>query len=89
MSEQKLQATIIKYLTAKGAYVVKVISASKAGVPDIIFCIKGRFFAIEVKIGKNKPSALQEANIESIRNAEGTAVVVRSLDEVVELLRNY
>jgi len=34
-SEQDIQRKIIKYLEAKGAYVVKVISASKSGVPDI------------------------------------------------------
>ena len=83
MSEQKLQAKILKYLFAIGAYSVKVVAATIAGVPDIICCYKGKFVGIEVKLEGSKPSALQLSNIELIKNAEGLAFVAYSLDEVV------
>ena len=83
MSEQKLQAKILKYLFAIGAYSVKVVAATRAGVPDIICCYKGKFVGIEVKLEGSKPSALQLSNIELIKNAEGLAFVAYSLDEVV------
>ena len=34
----------------------------RAGIPDIIACIKGRFIGIEVKDEGNKPSELQLAH---------------------------
>lgn len=53
-----------------------------AGIPDIIACINGHFFGFEVKTDVGKPTKLQEATIRKIRAAGGTAVVVRSVDEV-------
>ena len=46
-----------------------------SGVPDIVGCYKGKFFAIECKAGKNKPTPLQQKNIDSIA-AQGGAVWV-------------
>lgn len=53
-----------------------------AGIPDIIACINGRFFTFEVKTVVGKPTKLQEATIRKILAAGGTALVVRSVDEV-------
>ena len=39
-----------------------------AGIPDVIACIGGRFFAFEVKTEKGKATALQES---ALRNAGG------------------
>jgi len=82
MKEQQLQSKIIKYLTALGAYVVKVITASKAGVPDIICCYKGQFIGIEVKVGYNKTSALQDYNLKAIEEAGGIGIVAYSVEDV-------
>lgn len=59
-----------------------------AGIPDIIACIGGRFFAFEVKTDKGKPTALQEATIRKILKAGGTAAVVRSAGEVRALIES-
>ena len=53
-----------------------------AGIPDIIACINGHFCGFEVKTDIRKPTKLQEATIRKILAAGGTAVVVRSVDEV-------
>ena len=53
-----------------------------AGIPDIICCMDGRFFAFEVKNENGKATKLQEATIRKIRAAGGTAAVVRSVEEV-------
>lgn len=58
-----------------------------AGIPDIICCISGRFFAFEVKNDKGTPTVLQEATIRKIKAAGGTAVVVRSVEEVKRVIR--
>jgi len=53
-----------------------------AGIPDIIACIGGRFFAFEVKTETGKTTALQDATIRKILSCGGHAFVVRSVEEV-------
>ena len=53
-----------------------------AGIPDIIACIGGHFYGFEVKAEGGWPTMLQEATIRKILAAGGTALVVRSVDEV-------
>jgi len=50
MKEQQLQSKIIKYILARGGYTVKVVTSTKAGVPDIIACLDGQFYGIDVKV---------------------------------------
>lgn len=57
-----------------------------AGIPDIICCIDGRFFAFEVKNENGKATKLQEATIRKIKVAGGTAAVVRSVEEVEDVI---
>jgi hypothetical protein len=57
-----------------------------AGIPDIICCIDGRFFAFEVKNENGKATKLQEATIRKIKAAGGTAAVVRSVEEVEDVI---
>lgn len=77
MTEQTIQRAIIDYLTKEGAYVVKVITASKKGVPDLLACYKGHFVGIEVKKPTTKANAseLQLYNIKKIHEAGGLAIV--------------
>ena len=58
-----------------------------AGIPDIIACYKGRFVALEAKAGKNKPTKLQAATIDKIRQAGGTASIVRCVDDVKQIIK--
>ena len=60
-----------------------------AGIPDIIVCYKGIFLAFECKVGKNKPTVLQEVTIRQILRAGGYALVVRSVDEVKEIIQAF
>lgn len=53
-----------------------------AGIPDIICCYRGRFYGFEVKTEDGEPTELQKATIRKIQKAGGTALVVRSVDEV-------
>ena len=60
----------------------------RAGIPDIIGCMGGKFIAIECKAGKGKTTALQERELEWIADAGGFAFVARetNLDELKQLL---
>lgn len=60
----------------------------RSGVPDIVGCYKGKFFGIECKAGKNKPTALQEKNLKDITESDGIALVVNeaNMQNITELL---
>lgn len=82
MKEQDIQRGIIKYLISIGAYVVKIVVANRAGVPDIICCVDGRLVGIEVKKKGGVVSALQKYHIKQINDAGGLALVAYSVDDV-------
>lgn len=48
----------------------------RSGVPDIIGCYRGHFFAIECKANGNKPTALQEKAMRDIAFADGQVWLV-------------
>lgn len=60
-----------------------------AGIPDMIVCYRGRFIGFECKVGKNKPTVLQAVTIKQIINAGGYAMVVRSVDEVKQIIAAF
>ena len=83
MTEQNIQKKIISYLQKEaGAYVVKTVVSNRAGVPDLLACIGGRFVAIEVKRPGKDATPLQRYNIGAILEAGGTAFVAHGVDEV-------
>ena len=86
MRESQIQTKIIKYLNGIGAYTIKTITTNKNGCPDVICCLNGKFIALEVKADKGIVSKLQEHNIKQIKNSDGIAEVVRSVDEVKKII---
>lgn len=61
--------------------------AQMRGVPDIVGCLDGRFFALEVKRPKvGRLSEMQKHVIGQIEDAGGIVGVVRSVDDVRRLL---
>jgi Holliday junction resolvase len=49
----------------------------KSGVPDFVCCVDGIFLGIECKAGDNKPTPLQNREMDLIRASGGWAMVVR------------
>jgi Holliday junction resolvase len=76
--EKKVKDKVVKQLKELGAYYFYPVASgyTSSGVPDIVGCYRGTFFGIECKAGKNKPTALQEKNLDDIRKAGGIAMVV-------------
>jgi hypothetical protein len=58
----------------------------KAGIPDIIGCYWGIFFAIEVKRPGGKATPLQLATHAAIRNTNGHVIVAEDVETVREFL---
>ena len=76
--EAKVKKKVKLVLDELGAYHFFPLMGGfgRAGVPDIIGCYKGHFFAIECKAGKNTTTALQDRELEKIRKAGGVAIIV-------------
>lgn len=88
--EAKVKAKVVAQLKALGAYYFYPVTGGwgSSGVPDIVGCHKGRFFGIECKAGKNKPTKLQELNLRQIADAGGIALVINeeNLSDVTHIL---
>lgn len=90
MAEKTIVNSIMRYLKIlEDCFAFKEHGGfyGTAGIPDIICCYKGRFIAFEVKTEKGKATKLQEATIEKIKMAGGTAVIVRSVREVKDAFK--
>lgn len=86
--ESKVKKKVTDLLKQRGAYYFYAFTGGygKSGVPDIIGCYRGYFFAVECKAGKNKPTLLQEKNLREIREAGGVAFVINE-DNVDDCLK--
>ena len=60
----------------------------RKGIPDIIGIIDGRFYGIEVKIGKDRQSADQKEIQREILEAGGVYFIAKSYDDYLEKLAN-
>lgn len=80
--EAKVKKKVVDILKKHGAYYFFPATGGfgRSGVPDIVCCYNGLFLAIECKAGSNKPTALQEKEIEKIRDAYGIAMVVSEVN---------
>lgn len=89
MLERDIVAAILRYLkTIPRCFAWKTHGGmyGTAGIPDIIACAEGRFYAFEVKQPGGQPTQLQEATLKKIEAAGGVAVMVTSVDEVKQAL---
>jgi Holliday junction resolvase len=88
--EAKVKKKVTEQLKKMGAYYFYAFTGGygSSGVPDIVGCYRGYFFAIECKAGKNKPTALQEKQLREIVKAGGEAIVINeeNVDEVTAWL---
>ena len=87
--EKKVKDRVKKILDKIGAYYFFPATGQggRRGVPDIIACYKGKFFGIECKAGKNKPTKLQQHELNKIENAGGCAIVFTDTTESIDLER--
>lgn len=76
--EGRVKDAIKKILTTSEAYFFMPYQAGmgRAGVADFCCCIRGRYVAIEAKAGKGRTTALQERDLQAVRDAGGIALVV-------------
>jgi Holliday junction resolvase len=90
--EKKIKTKVVVQLKELGAYYFYPVTSGfgASGVPDIIACYKGKFFGFECKANGNKPTALQQLNIDRINGSGGTALVINedNMDKIKEILES-
>ena len=101
--EKFIEREIINYLRIKNWIAIKVRTSGRIvngkvlslpkdelGVSDIIACDPdGRFHAIEVKNKVGRQSDYQKRFEQDVKAKGGRYVVLRSLEEAIEYLRNF
>jgi len=88
--EKKAKDKVRKILDELGAYYFFPATGGygRSGVPDIVGCYNGMFFGIECKAGKGTTTALQDRELQRIKDAGGIALVVNenNVEEVKSIL---
>ena len=88
--EAKVKKKVVQQLKLLDAYYFYPVTGGygRSGVPDIVGCYKGKFFAIECKAGTNKPTPLQTLNLEQIMLTGGIALVINeeNIESVYSIL---
>lgn len=82
--ERKVKKQVVEALKRMGPDVYYFFPVAtgygRSGIPDIIGCYRGMFFAIECKAGKNTTTALQDKELQAIQIAQGASWVVNEED---------
>ncbi len=86
--ESSIMTSIMRELRRRGAMVIKIHGDPyiPGGTPDLIGCVSGRCFVLEVKRPGEKPRALQVQQLEKWRKAGAVAGVATSVKEAVYLV---
>jgi Holliday junction resolvase len=76
--EVKVKKKVVAILKELRAYYFYPVTGGYggSGVPDIVGCHNGKFFGIECKAGRNRPTALQQKNLDDIKAKGGIALVI-------------
>ena len=80
--ESSIQTAISKAFTENGWFVVKIMMASKNGIPDLMAIKNGRTIFIEVKNEIGKLSKIQEYRIKEMQQHGAEVIVARSKEEI-------
>lgn len=79
MKETPFKEKVEKWLADNGFWFIKYWAGpkfTKEGIPDILACINGRFWGLELKGDGGTPTVLQLKNLRDIRAAGGIGVVL-------------
>lgn len=83
MKETPFKEKIEKVLIEHGAWFIKYWAGAKftkEGIPDILACIYGIFYGLELKGGGGRPKLLQLVKLRDIRKAGGIGLLLYPKD---------
>jgi len=82
-AERSIVNSISRWLKSEKIWHFKVHGSAfqRAGIPDIVGCCRGRFFALEVKRPRENPSKIQEYEMAKLDQSGALTEVVRSVPD--------
>lgn len=90
-AESRLSRKIMTKIRAEGHFCFKVHGSEymMSGLPDIIVCAEGHFIGLETKMpGEEHDTSVKQRYVHGlIRDAGGTAYVVSSVEQALEVIR--
>lgn len=91
MKESDFKEKVERLLKKHDAWYIKYWAGSKftkEGIPDILACVNGRFYGIELKREKGRPTLLQLIKLRDIRKAGGFGILLypENLDQLEDLI---
>lgn len=88
--EKKVKDKVRKLLKERGVYnfMPATHGFGRSGVPDVIACFNSQFIGIECKAGKGTTTALQDRELQLIRESGGKTFVINenNIHELEEYL---
>lgn len=88
-NEKKYENEIKQYIASLGGLCYKIHGGDlyqETGIPDLLCCLNGLFFGIEVKDPGGKPSAIQLAQGARIKKAGGHFLIATSVQQVKDYI---
>ena len=90
MTGSALQRQLLDFLNGLPHCVAwKIVSANERGVPDVLACIDGSFWAFEVKGEGDSLKPIQAEQMLRVAQARGHCMVVEGMETVKFLFRRY
>jgi len=86
--QQKIQRAIWAEWPKSYVRKIHVSEFQSGGIADLLCCIQGYFFAIEVKMPGEEMSELQEAEAIEVKLAEGVTFVATSVGEAIRGIKD-
>lgn len=86
--EGLLKKRLRDLMNERGVYSTPIPGGAygSSGAPDIVACHKGKFIAIEAKVGYNTLSHWQKVHQKRIEEAGGVYIVAYSVEDVASVL---
>lgn len=81
--EKNFENKVKAWLKDSGAWFIKYWAGTpytKEGIPDILACINGVFYGIEIKAPNGKPTVIQLVTLCKIREAGGKGILLYPKD---------
>lgn len=88
MTESKLEKSCKRFVENEGGLFIKQPSAFYKGIPDrLIITKEGRIFFVELKIGNNSLSPLQEYWFKKLKKRNVLVFEIRTLNEFIKIYK--
>lgn len=78
----------LKKIFKDDIWFAKISDRYNKGIPDIVGCINGMFFGLELKRCTGRPSKLQLYTIDKIKKAGGSVCIARTVEDCLLTIRS-